>query len=304
MSTPQTGICADNNLHARFVTLLVKEGGEAQVREAAARLPQLTEDIGLIDADAGLTSAIGFGSAVWNRVYGDSRPAELRVFPALEGHGHSSPSTPGDVFIHIRSDRQDLNFMLLDVLMISFGDAVEMVEQTEGFRYLDSRDLTGFVDGTENPDLDERPEVALVSGTDPMFAGGSYGHVQRYVHKLGQWNQQPVHVQEATIGRTKDTDEELDDDIKPDTAHISRVVIEEDGDELEIVRQSLPWGKAEESGLVFVAYCFTPERFERMLSRMIEGDDEGNYDHLMDYTRAVTGGAFFMPSVEFLQGHE
>ena len=185
--------------------------------------------------------------------------------------------------------------------MSEFGGSISIVEEIDGFRYLENRDLTGFVDGTENPAGDERADVALVPQDDPDFAAGSYVNMQRYIHDLATWERLSAHEQEGIIGRTKADDVELADGVKPPTAHISRVVIEQDGEELEILRHSMPYGNVCEAGLLFIAYARSPDNFDRMPDCMIHTDADGHYDQLMDYTRAVTGCSFFAPSMEFLE---
>lgn len=187
-------------------------------------------------------------------------------------------------------------------MTVEFGGLVAVLEEVEGFSYLDSRDLTGFIDGTANPKGEERMEVALIGDEDPDFAGGSYVLAQRYVHDLEKWSRLPVAEQEMVFGRTKPDSTELGEDKKPATAHISRVEIEEDGEELKIVRHSLPYGKASgESGLFFIAYSKDARIFEKMLSRMIGTAGDGLHDHLMDFTRAVSGAIFFVPPLEVLR---
>ena len=181
------------------------------------------------------------------------------------------------------------------------GETVEVMDEVHGFQYLDSRDLTGFIDGTENPKGKGRAPVALIGAEDPAFAGGSYVFTQRYVHNLKKWATVPQKEQEKVIGRRKPDSKELSDKTKPPTAHISRVVIEEDGEELEIVRHSLPYGTVSESGSFFIAYSKTLDIPEKMLSRMMGATGDGLHDHLMDYTRAVSGATFFAPSLEVLK---
>jgi putative iron-dependent peroxidase len=179
------------------------------------------------------------------------------------------------------------------------------MDEVHGFQYLDSRDLTGFIDGTENPQgKKERMEVALISSEDPAFAGGSYVFTQRYVHKLQKWAAVPRNEQEKVIGRRKPDSQELSDRVKPPTAHISRVVIEENGEELEIVRHSFPYGTVSEAGLFFIAYSKTLDTPEKMLNRMMGTTRDGLHDHLMDYTQAVSGAHFFAPSLELLKSIE
>ena len=170
-----------------------------------------------------------------------------------------------------------------------------------GFRYLDARDLTGFIDGTENPKGRERAEAALIGREDPAFAGGSFVFTQRYVHDLARWERLAVREQEGAIGRRKRDSRELADRVKPATAHIARVVIEEDGRELEIVRHSSPYGTTSECGLFFIAYTRDLAIPEKMLRRMMGAADDGLHDRLMEFTRAVSGATFFAPSLAALR---
>lgn len=172
------------------------------------------------------------------------------------------------------------------------GEAVDVMDEVHGFRYLDSRDLTGFIDGTENPKGKARAAVALIDAEDPAFAGGSYVFTQRYIHNLKQWATVPQPEQEKVIGRKKRDSKELSEKAKPPTAHISRVVIEEQGEELEIVRHSFPYGTVSEAGLFFIAYTKDLSIPEKMLSRMLGTAGDGMHDHLMDHTRGVRRDVF------------
>lgn len=304
MTIPQSGVLPEGNRHALFITL--RTGSEpdhpARVRTGCAALPGLTDEIARLDPQARLSSVVAVGAEAWGHLFPGRGSGRLRPFRAREEGPRHAPATPADLLLHVRSERPDLNYLVAHRLMGLLGEAVTLVEEVAGFRFLDSRDLTGFVDGTENPQGEERAEVALVGEEEPGLAGGSYIHMQRYVHRLSDWEGLPVDEQEAVIGRTKADDIELDDGVRPPTAHISRVVIEDQGEELEILRHSMPYGGVREAGLVFVAYARTPDPFDRMLDRMIYADQSGSYDHLMDYTRAVTGCAFFAPSRGFLEG--
>jgi putative iron-dependent peroxidase len=300
MPQPQSAICAEGENFAIFLTLMLSDGpvAVATVRQVAAALPALTSAIAAQWGEATLGSAIGFGPAVWPRLFDGAPPDDLVPFERLADGPHEAPATPADLFIHVHSARHDVNFALAREVMSRLGGAVSLVEEVHGFKNQGGRDLTGFVDGTENPKDDERPEAALV--VEGEFAGGSYVSIQRYVHALDRWSHLAVSEQEAVIGRTKPDDQELADDVKPPTAHIARVVIEEDGEELKILRHSLPYGTTSEHGLYFVAYGRSPGPFRQMLERMILRDKNGDYDRLLDFSRAVTGAAFFVPSVELL----
>jgi len=303
MNQPQSGILPEANSNALFLRLALDYavGDMAnRVRRACATFAEMTRQVGELDADAGLSSVVAFGPGAWSCLYPVEAPSGLRLFRAREEGARQAPSTPADLLLHIRSERADLNYELAKRMRGELGDCVRVLDEVAGFRYLDARDLTGFVDGTENPEGDERAEVALVGPAEPVHAGGSYIMMQRYEHDLARWETLKVDEQEAVIGRSKPDDVELPEERKPASAHISRVVIEEDGEELEILRHSMPFGGADLAGLVFIAYCHTPDIFDRMLDRMYQSDEQGVYDHLMDYTRAVTGNFFFAPSTDFL----
>ena len=172
-----------------------------------------------------------------------------------------------------------------------------------GFRFFDNRDLMGFVDGTENPDGLVAIRATAIGDEDPDFAGASYVHVQKYVHDLTSWKALSVAEQERVIGRTKLDDIELDDDEKPADSHLALNVIEDDdGNELKIVRDNMPFGEVGkgEFGTYFIGYARTPEVTERMLRNMFIGDPPGNTDRILDFSTALTGGLFFTPTVDFL----
>lgn len=303
MAQPQSAICAEGENFGIFITLAVVEGAAsaAIIRRTAAALPGLTATVAAKVDEPALVSAMGFGATCWPQLFGSAAPADLVPFEPLADGPRQAPATPADLFLHIHSGRHDANFALARAVMGALGGAVRLVEEIHGFKTRGGRDLTGFVDGTENPQGDERPDVALVGGEDESFAGGSYVSTQRYVHDLGKWEALGLAEQEAAIGRTKAEDEELDDEVKPPSAHIARVVMEEDGEELQVVRHSLPYGSTAEHGLYFVAYGRTPRIFRLMLERMVLRDGHGHADRLLDFTRAVTGASFFVPSEGFLR---
>lgn len=297
---PQGGILPEPGAHAVFLVLDVVDRGAARdVGRAAAGAADRVTALARAAGRAKLAAAVSFGSDLWDRLF-PRRPAHLRPFCALQIDRRVAPATHGDVFVHLTSDRADLAFELAAALRTEMGRAVEVTEEVHAFRYRDARDLTGFVDGTENPKGKARAPAALVGDEDAAFAGGSYVFTQRYVHDLARWNVLPVAEQEGIVGRRKKDSEELSGARKPPTAHISRVVVEEAGAELEIVRHSLPYGTTTEAGLFFVAYMRRPDIAERMLRRMMGAADDGLHDHLMDYTRAVSGAHFFAPSAPML----
>ena len=305
MTRPQSGILPDANRAATFVTMTLADGEDHRsVRSVAAALPAWTRSLAEEAPEAAISSVIGIGAEAWNRLFGTPRPAQLAPFRAIEGPGGKAPATPADLILHIRSERPDLNFELVRRAMDALDGQVRVVEEVKGFRYRDKRDLIGFVDGTENPTGDNRAEVALVGDNEPAFGGGSYLAIQRYVHDLASWEKLTVPEQEQIIARTKADDVEFESDKKPPTSHVKRSSIKEDGKSLEIQRHSMPYGDSHEHGLYFVAYARRADIFDKMLASMILGDGEGHHDHLLHYSRAVTGCAFFAPSLDWLESLE
>lgn len=306
MPTPQSGITPEANTDALFLVLNIDHSREhlGTIRGVIASIPVLTRKLSEQYPDAHLSTTISIGCEAWNELYPGAKPKALRPFMAIKDGNREAPATPGDLLLHIRSNRKDINFSLMKSVLNDFGPTVEVEEEVNGFRYLDSRDLTGFVDGTENPSGDNRAEVALVGDEDTTFAGGSYIHCQRYVHHLDKWEKQPVQEQEKIIGRTKADDIEFNSEQKAPTAHIKRVNLKDDqGKSMEILRHSMPYGDSREAGLFFVAYGRTPKHFNQMLKAMVTADNNGHYDHLMNFSTPVTGCAFFAPSLEFLKNN-
>ncbi|HZE88920.1 MAG TPA: Dyp-type peroxidase [Verrucomicrobiae bacterium] len=299
MPTPQPGLIPGGNAHACFVVLKIAPTATRNAVRALARSQAEGVEIAALDARARLVMNVGVGTEMWDRVSPAARPKGLHPFKALGAEGRGAPSTGGDVLLHIASSRHDLNFELASRLVRSFEGA-EIAEEAHGFRYLDSRDLTGFIDGTENPIGEARAAVALVGSEDARFAGGSYAATQRYIHDLAAWRKVPPAEQEGIVGRTKPDSVELDERRMPATSHVRRTVITADGEELKILRHSYPYGTLRESGLFFIAYGKTLDNFEAMLARMMGTSGDGGRDRLMEFSRAVTGATFFVPSMEVL----
>lgn len=302
MAREQFGICAEPNIHGSYLLFNALDDKNAFIRAALARVPVLLEDYAEQFSEANLTGVIAIGSSYWDEFYPQARPQLLSPFPSMHSGDRVAPASNVDIYIEIRSDRADVNHIVSSKICKMLADGVELIEHIQAFRFLDGRDLTGFVDGTENPKGMHRREVALVNAADDStFAGGSYLHTQRYQHNLTLWNSLHHKAQEDVYGRTKLDNIEYESDDKPLTAHTKRTSLkDENGNSLEILRQSMPYGDMKRQGLFFVAYCHSPKPFEIMLKSMIHGDEHGNADHLLKYTQAETGSAFFAPSLSFL----
>ncbi len=290
---------------AIFLVVTVNPGrnNEAAVRTLCGDLAALLRAVGFRDLDGRLSCVMAFGSDAWDRLFGAPKPKELHPFREIHGR-HHAVATPGDILFHIRSKkRMDLCFELATQIMSRLDGAVSAVDEVHGFNYFDDRDLIGFVDGTENPVEQAAVDATIIGEEDAAFAGGSYVIVQKYLHDVKGWNALPVEEQERIIGRTKLSDVELDDAVKPTSAHNALTTIIEDGKQLEILRDNMPFGDVGkgEFGTYFIGYARSPRRIEQMLVNMFVGRPPGNYDRLLDFSRAVTGTLFFVPSVTFLE---
>ncbi|HLG81693.1 MAG TPA: Dyp-type peroxidase [Bradyrhizobium sp.] len=290
---------------AIFLTVTINPDPDnaAAVRSFCADFSALVRAVEFRDLEAGLSCVMGIGSEAWDRLFGAPRPAELHPFREIRAGSRHAVSTPGDLLFHIRAKRMDLCFEMATLIMSRLAGIVTAVDEVHGFRYFDDRDLLGFVDGTENPRGAEVVEAAIIGDEDPAFAGGSYVITQKYLHDMDGWNALSTEAQERIIGRAKLSDVELDDSVKPASAHNALTVItDESGEELAIVRDNMPFGRvgSGEYGTYFIGYCRTPRVTEQMLDNMFLGRPPGNYDRLLDFSRAVTGTLFFVPSLTYL----
>lgn len=285
------------------VTVNPGAGNRAVIRSFCGDLSALVRSVGFRELEGGLSCILGFGSEVWDKLFGRPRPVELRNFREIRAGVRHAVSTPGDMLFHIRAQRMDLCFELATQIIVRLGAAISPVDEVHGFRYFDSRDLIGFVDGTENPSGEVAVGSALIADEDPAFAGGSYVIVQKYLHDLASWNALSTEEQERIVGRKKLSDVELSDSVKPTFAHNALTKIIEDGKEVKILRDNMPFGNAAkgEFGTYFIGYSRSPRTIEQMLQNMFVGKPPGNYDRLLDFSRAVTGNLFFVPSATFLE---
>ncbi len=283
------------------VTVNSGAGAEATVRGLCADLSSLVRGVGFRALDGGLSCVMGIGSEAWDRLFGAPRPKDLHPFREIHGV-HLAPATPGDLLFHIRAARPDLCFELAAQIMERLAGVAEIADEVHGFKYFDDRDLLGFVDGTENPVAQAAVDATIIGEEDAAFAGGSYVIVQKYLHDLGKWDAIPVEQQEKIVGRKKLSDIELEDAAKPSFAHNVLTSITQDGKAVEILRDNMPFGTIGkgEFGTYFIGYARSPSRIEQMLDNMFIGKPPGNYDRLLDVSRAVTGCLFFVPTAAFL----
>ncbi|MEZ0089203.1 Dyp-type peroxidase [Streptacidiphilus sp. EB129] len=301
-SEPQD-VLAPLSSAAVFLVATIDPGGEPVVREVLADLAGLRRSVGFRVPSAGLSCVTSIGSTAWERLFSGPKPAGLHPFRELAGDRHRAPATPGDLLFHIRARQMDLCFELALRITDRLAGAVTVVDEVHGFRYFDERDLLGFVDGTENPAGRAALAAVSIGAEDPDFAGGSYVVVQKYLHDLDSWNRLPTEAQERAVGRTKLSDIELADDVKPSNSHVALTTVTgPDGSQQQILRHNMPFGAVGrgEFGTYFIGYSRTPEVTEQMLRNMFLGSPPGNHDRILDFSTAVTGGLFFTPTADLL----
>lgn len=284
------------------VTIAPEDEALASARAVISDIGSLVRTVGFRHLDGHLSCNVGIGSAAWDRLGQATRPAQLHPFAEIHGTAHTAVSTPGDLLFHIRAERGDLCFELERLLLDALGDAITVVDEVQGFRYFDDRDLLGFVDGTENPTGNAMYQAALIGDEDAEFAGGSYVVVQKYLHNLMAWGELSVAEQERVIGRTKVENVELDDANARKSHKSLNTIVDAEGVEHKILRDNMPFGRPGqgEFGTYFIGYARDLAVIEQMLHHMFVGDPVGEYDRLLDVSTAVTGTTFFVPSHDLL----
>ncbi|SDE79978.1 putative iron-dependent peroxidase [Mucilaginibacter pineti] len=226
-------------------------------------------------------------------------PKELVNFVPIVGGKHTAVSSKGDLHFHIRADNTSICYDITSAIADVLSPVATSTEEIHGFRYWDSRSILGFVDGTENPQGQDRELFSMVGEEDPAYTGGSYLFVQKYIHNLTSWKELSTEQQEKVIGRSKSNDIEMADDVKPSNSHIALANV---GDDLKIVRDNMPFGNmsTNEMGTYFIAYASTFTTVQKMLNNMFIGTPVGNYDRILDFSTAKTGSLYFVPTFDML----
>lgn len=296
MSQPQKGVCAEPNLHAQYLLLNVSDDDSQAVRAKLARVLAIFDHYEHEHFEAMVTGMVAVGAQYWDELYPDSKPAELGPFPTLQCEDRAAPDTTTDLFIQIRADRLDIchamGIEVMDLLRLH----VELVEQVRGFRYLDGRDLNGFIYAADNPRGMQRRQVAIVDAEAAHGAGGSYVHVQRYCHDLRRWQALSARQQEQVMGVTQQHN--LASTEQSESSHCVRA--RSPGNEPGLLKQGMPYGDMHTQGLLFVSCAASAQPFAAMLHSQIVGTSDGDYDRWLDFSNAVSGGAYFAPSVTFI----
>jgi len=243
---------------------------------------------------------MGIGHDAWFRLgLPIPLPKELENFVPIDGGKHTAVATKGDLHFHIRADTTSICYDMAAAIADVLNPAAVSTEEIHGFRYWDSRSILGFVDGTENPHGQDRELFGMIGDDDPVYKGGSYLFVQKYIHNLTAWKVLSIEQQEKVIGRYKSNDIEMADDVKPSNSHIALANI---GDDFKIVRDNMPFGNmsTNEMGTYFIAYSSTFSTVQKMLNNMFIGSPEGNYDRILDFSTAKTGSLYFVPTFNMI----
>jgi porphyrinogen peroxidase len=296
MTTPQNGIFAQGTHAHYFLELDLREGvspDQALPSFRRLRAPDVSA--------GGVNFVMAFGADFWRVIAPDQAPADLTRFTEIRGrNGKHAPASQHDAWIWINGSTPDVTFDHARAAWLAVRDVATLGAEQPCFVYRDSRDMTGFIDGTGNPEPLDAPNVALIPPGHPG-EGGSHVLAMRWVHDLESFQSQSVADQEQVIGRTRADSIELAADQKPANAHIERVQVKDGDYELEIYRRSVPYGTVAEHGLYFVAFSADRTRFDRMLARVFGTTGDGLVDHLTDFSRPVSGAFYFAPSLTTLR---
>jgi putative iron-dependent peroxidase len=201
-------------------------------------------------------------------------------------------SSQGALFCCLAGDDRGVLLHESRAVQRILGPTFRLGELVDAFVHREGRDLTGYLDGTENPSAEAATSAAIVKGAGATLDGGSFVAVQRWIHDLDRFARWPGDERDQVMGRSRQTNEELDS--APDSAHVKRAAQETFDPPAFLVRRSMAYVAGLESGLYFVAYGESLARYERVLRRML-GLDDGITDGLFRFTRPVSGGYYFCP---------
>ncbi|MCG7899462.1 MAG: Dyp-type peroxidase [Candidatus Thiodiazotropha lotti] len=219
----------------------------------------------------------------------------LKPFPVLCGPGFTVPATPSALWIWLQGDDRGELLQRCRGLTQELSEAFVLQKVIDSFQYQDSRDLTGYEDGTENPEGEEAIKAGLVQGAGPGMDGSSFVAVQQWIHDLDHFQSLPQTDRDNIIGRRISDNEELDE--APPSAHVKRTAQEDFEPEAFILRRSMPWADEHQAGLVFVAFGCSLDAFEALLTRMT-GKDDGICDALFRFSHPVSGSYYWCPPVK------
>jgi len=273
------------------------------LRRKLGRVPAILAELDERFSEAMLNGFVALSSDYWDVLFPDVRPPHLQHFPDISDGDRQAPREPVDILLQVRSDRFDANFLAARTLVEWFGHDVEVYEQVRTFRFLDGRDLTGFIDAPDNPRGLKKRAAALISTEDDRtFAGGSYLFLQKFRHDLRRWEALGSAAQEELMGRRKVTAERISEASLSHVTHAGKSRLLDNAEQpLNLLRQNMPWGDLREQGLLGLYFAADPQATVRWLKQRYQADEHGDYDPLLDYMQAVSNGAYFVPSIDFLE---
>ena len=293
---PQPGIFALGTAAQCHLELELRPGADpvALVR-ALANFDEPSATLG------GANIVVGLRPSLWARTGLENAYGDVADFlePVVGPDGFTMPATQRDVWLWISGAAQDVVFDVATCALQSLAPLASAVAEVTGWPYRRLRDLTGFIDGTENPSLGQAPVIVVVPDGEPG-AGSTVVLVQQWAHQTAGWQALGSEAQERVIGRTKDESIELDEAAMPPDSHVARTVVEENGKELKIFRRNMPYGGATDHGTMFVGFCARQRVLQLMLERMA-GVGDGIRDALTRYATPLTGAYYIVPSVDTLR---
>lgn len=289
MKLPQDGLFDESSCYFHALEYGIKAG--VPLSEIRADLDRVLAKIA-----KPVYCIVGFGENLWRLMNPEAIPANLATFTTIKTEaGYHADSSQSDIVLWLHSEFHDELVEAVIYANTVMAPSADLYVDLPGFRYRDSRDLTGFVDGTANPKGDDRQQVALIPAGE-SGEGGAYMMTQKWVHKLQAFKQLSVTEQEKVIGRTKTDNVELEGDDMPPTSHVARTDLKENGKGVKIYRRSFPYASAGEQGLYFIAFSAEFDRFDKLLRRMFGTYGDNLSDKLLDYSDAVKNAYWFVPS--------
>ncbi|MEL0640151.1 Dyp-type peroxidase [Pseudoalteromonas aliena] len=297
MAQAQSGICAEANLHGLHLFFNVFDAQDESLRAKLKQVSAIEEEFSDQFSEAMLSCMVAIGAQYWPHILPEYIPSELQSFPNINHSDFVMSAQPCDLFIQIRSDREDVNHLFALQILKLFAPDVELVEQIRNFRFLDGRDFNGFIYGGNTPHGRQKRATALVNKPNSFEDQGSYIHVQRFKHDLTVWQHLSLSEQERIMGRTRLDNTLVEPAIR--TSHASRSELKDENGHALLLNQSMPYGDVYEQGMLSITCSASGSAFEKILtSRLGTGEC---YDHWLDFTQADMGSAFFAPSIGFLK---
>jgi putative iron-dependent peroxidase len=244
----------------------------------------------------GVNLVAGFRPELWREMAPDDAPSDLAGFNVdlIGVEGFVMPATQHHAVLWLSGSAYDVNFEVARKAIAELRELASVVEETSSWPYMHDRDLTGFIDGTENPTLIDAPELALIPEGSPG-AGGTILLLQKWGHDAPSWESLADAEQEQVIGRTKPDSIELED--KPADSHVASTDQDRFG---KIFRRNMPYGTVTDHGTMFVGFSSEQRPLSTMLESMA-GLAGGARDALTRYTRPLTGAYYFVPSTQALR---